>query len=198
VTDTDAELLERLRAGDEAAFAALVRRYHPALVRIARSFVPSQAIAEEVAQDTWVGVIRGLDRFEGRSSFKTWLYRIVANRARSTGSRERRSVALGTGEEAAVPASRFDGGGQWSDPPTPWADAVDDRVLAETLAGPIRDAIAGLPDGQRTVVMMRDVDGLSAAEVCDILGITEGNQRVLLHRGRARIRGALERAMGDG
>ena len=195
--DSDVELLTRLRAGDESAFAALVERYHPSLVRLARSFVPNDAVAEEVAQDTWVGVIRGIDRFEGRSSFRTWLFRIVANRARSTGVRERRTVPAGSGDEPGVARSRFDAGGQWSDPPSAWTDDVEDRIVAGSLSSTVWEAIDALPEGQRQVVMMRDVDGLTSEEVCDLLGITEGNQRVLLHRGRSRVRAAVEDALAE-
>lgn len=187
----DAELVERLRAGDDAAFAELVRAHHASLCRLARTFVGSGAIAEEVVQDTWLAVVRGVDRFEGRSSLRTWLFHILVNRARTTASRERRS------DSGVDPdADRFDGTGAWSDPPIPWADEVDDRVTAEHVASLARELLDTLPESQRQVVLLRDVEGLGAAEVADLLHISDGNQRVLLHRGRARLRAALEERLG--
>ena len=189
--EDDLQLIQRLRAGDEQAFTALVHRYQDAMLRLAASFVPNTAVAEEVVQDTWVGVLRGIAAFEGRASFKTWLFSILVNRARSTGVRERRSVAIGDAEPA-VAASRFGPGGHWAEPPRHWADDADDRLMADKLADRIRSAIAELPDRQRQVVTLRDVDGLSGDEVCQVLQISEGNQRVLLHRGRSRVRQLLE------
>jgi RNA polymerase sigma-70 factor (ECF subfamily) len=189
--DAELQLLECLRAGDEQAFVALVGTYHDSMLRLARSFVPSRAVAEEVVQDTWLGVLRGIGGFEGRSSFKTWIFRILVNRARSTGVREHRSIPIG-GSEAAVDASRFDGTGQWASPPDQWFEDVEDRVRAGELRGRIREALEELPSHQREVVTLRDVEGLSSEEVCEVLEITEGNQRVLLHRGRSRLRQALE------
>jgi RNA polymerase sigma-70 factor (ECF subfamily) len=191
--DDEMRLVERLRAGDEDAFAALVSRHHGAMVRLAATYVPNRAVAEEVVQDTWLGVVRGVERFEGRSSLRTWLLRILVNRARTAGARERRLVPVGTGEPAVDP-SRFDEGGVWSEPPAPWADAVDDRLAAADLAGELRAAFDDLPALQRQVVALRDVDGLTSREVCEVLEISEGNQRVLLHRGRSRLRRALETA----
>ena len=128
--DDDTELLDRLRAGDEQAFVVLVRRHHDPMIALARSFVPSRAVAEEVVQDTWMGVLRGIGGFEGRSSFRTWLFRILVNRARTAGARERRSVAVGDAE-AAVDASRFDETGAWTAPPEQWIEDVDDRLRVE-------------------------------------------------------------------
>jgi RNA polymerase sigma-70 factor, ECF subfamily len=193
--DDDLRLIQRLRAGDEQAFAALVHRYQDALLRLASSFVPNAAVAEEVVQDTWVGVLRGIAAFEGRASFKTWLFNILVNRARTAGVRERRSVAMGDAEPA-VAGSRFGPGGQWADPPRHWVDDADDRLIADKMADRIRSAIAELPDQQRQVVTMRDIDGLSGGEVCRVLRISEGNQRVLLHRGRSRVRQVLENEIG--
>jgi RNA polymerase sigma-70 factor (ECF subfamily) len=193
--DDDTELLHRLRAGDEQAFVILVRRYHDAMLRLASSFVPSRAVAEEVVQDTWMGVVRGIGGFEGRSSFRTWLFRILVNRARTTGERERRSIAIGTAEPA-VDQSRFDAAGGWAAPPEQWAEDIDDRLRAGKLAGRIRSAIEELPARQREVVTLRDVDGLSSDEVCHVLDISDGNQRVLLHRGRSRVRQVLETEFG--
>ena len=193
--DHDAELTQRLRAGDEQAFVLLVRRYHDPMLRLACSFVPSLAVAEEVVQDTWMGVLRGLGGFEGRSSFRTWLFRILVNRARTAGARERRSVAVGSGGPA-VDGSRFDSAGSWSDPPEHWTEAIDDRLYAGKLADRIRSAIVELPPRQREVVTLRDVEGMSSSEVCLVLDISEGNQRVLLHRGRSRVRQVLETEFG--
>ncbi len=190
-TDDDAELVTRLRAGDEQAFVQLVARHHAAMLRLARSFVSSSAIAEEVVQDTWLGVVRGIDGFAGRSSFKTWLFQILVNRARSTGVRERRGVTIGDATPA-VESARFDGSGAWAAPPQHWAEDSDERLLAESLAERLRSALDELPPRQREVVILRDVDGLSGSEVCDVLEISEANQRVLLHRGRSQLRGALE------
>lgn len=190
------EFVERLRAGDESAFAALVDLYHPRLVRFARTFVNTGQSAEDVAQETWVAVIRGAERFEGRSSLQTWLYSICANRARSRGVSDGRQVPAGrrlddTGATAVGP---FQASGAWARPVEPWAD-VDERLFAEAIAPLVRDTIAGLPDLQRQVVTLRDVDGLSSRETCQILGISEANHRVLLHRGRARLRAAVDAEM---
>lgn len=192
----ETELLDRLRAGDEAAFVTLVERYHAPLLRFAMTMVPSRAVAEEVVQDTWLGVVRGIDRFEGRSSLQTWLFRILANRARTTGTRERRTTPIDLQTEPAVPASRFGPEGGWIDPPSPWTDDVEDRLLAAATAEQVRARIDALPENQRQVVLLRDVQGLSAAEACDILGLSDANQRVLLHRGRSRVRGMLEQDAG--
>ncbi len=188
------ELLARLRAGDEEAFVTLVARHHGAMLRLARTFVPNASVAEEVVQDTWVGVVRGIDRFAGRSSLKTWLLTILVNRARTTGMRERRSVAIGDAAPA-VDRSRFDAAGAWMSPPQHWVEDSDERLFAEELASRIQRAMEELPPRQREVVTLRDVEGLSCNEVCEVLGISEGNQRVLLHRGRSHLRAALEQAV---
>jgi RNA polymerase sigma-70 factor, ECF subfamily len=195
VEDSDAALVDRLRAGDEAAFRALVQRHHVRLLRLAESLSPSRAVAEEVVQDTWLAVVRGIDRFEGRASVKTWLMRILVNRARTAGAREARSVPLDPRPGPAVPIDRFASTGAWATPPTPWAEEADDRVVAERLAARVRASLPALPDGQRQVLLLRDVEGLAPTEVCDLLGVSEGNQRVLLHRARARLRDILDREM---
>ncbi len=195
VVDEDAELLARAQAGEEQAFVLLVARHHSAMLRLARTFVPSSAIAEEVVQDTWIGVLRGLDGFAGRSSFKTWLLRILVNRARSTGVREHRSVAIGDAGPV-VDQSRFDVSGAWMSPPQHWVEDSDERLLAEGLAERLHSTLQELPERQREVVMLRDVDGLSGQEVCEALSISEANQRVLLHRGRSHLRQALEDELG--
>ena len=163
------------------------------MVRLARTFVPSQAVAEEVAQETWLAVLKGIDGFEGRSSLKTWIFRILANRARSVGVREQRVVPVDTGDDASVDRRRFNEGGMWSDPPVHWSDEVVERLSSGSFLRQVQSALAGLPEGQRAVVTLRDLEGLSSKEVCEVLGISEANQRVLLHRGRSRIRATLEK-----
>lgn len=200
--DPDAALLTALHAGDERAFAELVDRYGPLLMRIARMHVRTDAAAEDVVQETWLGVLRGLERFEGRSSLKTWLVRIAQNRARTRGERDARSVPLsslaGAREEdgPAVDADRFlDQGhprwpGHWAAAPRRW-EMPEERLLGRETLEVVREAIAALPERQAAVIALRDVEGLSSEEVCDALGLSEGNQRVLLHRARARVRQAL-------
>jgi RNA polymerase sigma-70 factor (ECF subfamily) len=187
----DRVVLERLRAGDEDAFAELVERLHPAMVRLAMTRVRSRAVAEEVAQDAWLGLLRGIDTFEGRSSLRSWLFRIVINRAISTGIRERTHLPVHV-DELEHRDGRFSQDGWWVTPPVHWADEVLDRLTAPALVERVHALIEELPEGQRQVVTLRDVEGLTSAEVCRILDITEGNQRVLLHRARTRIRAALE------
>jgi RNA polymerase sigma-70 factor, ECF subfamily len=185
------ELIRRLRAGDEQAFATLVDRHHAAMVRLARGYVRSRAVAEEVAQEAWIAVLRGLEKFEGRSSLRTWLYRVVVNRAISAGVHERVHLPVDD-RELEEDNGRFSQDGWWVTPPTHWADEIVDRVSAPDLAARVRLLIDELPPAQRRVVTLRDVQGLPSVEVCSILGITEGNQRVLLHRGRTYIRRVLE------
>ena len=194
----EADLVARLQAGDEQAFVTLVDLYHAPLLRLASTFVPSRAVAEEVVQDTWLGVVRGIHRFEGRSSLKTWLFRIVVNRARTTGVRERRETPTDRAVEPAVPPERFNAGGGWSSPPTPWSDDAEDRIVARQTAAKVSRHLNLLPERQRQVVVMRDFEGLAAPDVCALLGITEANQRVLLHRGRSRLRNMLEHELGKG
>jgi RNA polymerase sigma-70 factor, ECF subfamily len=191
----DDELLEGLRAGDEEAFVALVGRHNHALFYVARSFVPSDAIAEEVVQDTWMAVVRGLSKFEGRSSIKTWLVSIAVNRARSTGARESRGLPLSS-SEAAVDPNRFDTDGHWITPPEYFMEDAEDRVIAGSLSESIHSSLEHLPESQRQVVTLRDIEGLDTKEVCQLLEISEVNQRVLLHRGRSRLRQDLETKFG--
>lgn len=188
------ELLGRLRDGDERAFVLLVSRYQQPMLRFARSLVPSQAVAEEAVQDTWMGVVRGLDRFEGRAALKTWLFRILANRARSAGEQEHRQAPP---ESRSVDPAAFDASGSWATPIDAWDD-VEDRLDAAAWAGVLKAALDGLPPRQRQVVLLRDVEGLSGEEVCAVLGITPGNQRILLHRGRHQLRDVVGAAMGEG
>ncbi len=190
--DADDELLARLRRGDEDAFAALVERYHTRIVRLACTFVGGHHTAEDVAQETWLAALRGLDRFEGRSSLRTWLFQICANRARTAGVREHRVVPVDGGGPTVDPG-RFDTHGAWSTPPVLPTDAVDDRLTAASLAACALRAIDDLPPAQRQVVTLRDAEGLTSKDVCEVLSISEANQRVLLHRGRAQVRAVLER-----
>jgi RNA polymerase sigma-70 factor (ECF subfamily) len=191
--DDDAGLVDRLRAGDEAAFVELLHRYQARLLRLAHATVGSRAVAEEVTQDTWLAVVRGIERFEGRSSFKTWLFRVLVNRARSAASREQRA---GRPEEDVE--ERFDATGHWAPPPVPWAERVEDQLVAAQLAARVGDLLRQLPDAQRQVVILRDIEHVDAEEVATMLGISDGNQRVLLHRGRTRVRALLAAEMGDG
>jgi RNA polymerase sigma-70 factor (ECF subfamily) len=193
--DEETELLARLRAGDEAAFATLVDRHHAAMVRLARAYVATDAVAEEVAQEAWLGVLRGVSRFEGRSSLRTWIYRIVVNQAKTHGARERRLSADESLSEPAVEPERFTNGA-WNRPPATWSHAEHLLLAAETGAM-IRDAIDGLPPLQRLVINLRDVAGLPPDEVCQLLDLTDGNQRVLLHRARSRVRSSLESYLED-
>jgi RNA polymerase sigma-70 factor (ECF subfamily) len=193
--DPDADLLDRLRSGDEQAFVVLVGRYRDAMLRLASGYVPNRAVAEEVVQDTWVGVLRGLGGFEGRSSVRTWVFRILVNRARTAGTRERRSVAI-EDMGPVVDQSRFDQAGRWASPPEAWIEQIDDRLAAAKMAVRIRTAIEDLPARQREVVTLRDIEGLSSDDVCGVLDITDANQRVLLHRGRSKLRQILESEFG--
>jgi len=189
--EIELDLVRRLRSGDEEAFASLVTRYHAAMVRLALTYVRTRPVAEEVAQDAWLGLLRGIGRFEGRSSLRTWLFRIVVNRAITTGVRERGHLPVDD-SELEHSDGRFSQDGWWVTPPTHWADDVLDRISAPELAAQARELIDRLPEAQRRVVTLRDVQGLSSDDVSAILGITAGNQRVLLHRGRTRIRAQLE------
>ena len=187
----------------------LVGRYQQPMLRLARTMVPSHAVAEEAVQDTWMGVVRGIEQFEGRSSLRTWLFRILVNRARSAGSSERRSGgggapgALGsrshdeTDGGPAVDPSFFDTRGSWVEPVTRWEES-EDRLDAATLAPFLKVALDQLPPRQRQIVLLRDLDGLSGSEVCDVLGVSPGNQRLLLHRGRSQLRRQLETVVRKG
>jgi RNA polymerase sigma-70 factor, ECF subfamily len=203
VLSTDeARLIEGLRAGDEAAFAELMREYGAGMLRVAQMFVSSRAVAEEVVQEAWLGVLKGIGRFEGRSSLKTWLFRIVANTAKTRGVREARSIpfsALGAAEgEPAVDPDRFLGAGErfpghWAVPPQAWAP--EGRMLGQETLEIIERELERLPPAQRAVIAMRDIQGFSSEEVCNALDLTETNQRVLLHRARSKVRAALEEYM---
>jgi RNA polymerase sigma-70 factor (ECF subfamily) len=195
------DLVTRLRAGDEEAFAGLVEEYGPSMLRVARLYVRDRAVAQEVVQETWLAVLNGIDSFEARSSLRRWIFRILANRAKTRGEREARSVPLSAlaasdaaGEEVSVDADRFQGPEghnphQWAAPPRSWPQ---DRVLAREALEVVQKAIEALPEAQREVIRLRDVAGWSAAEVAEALEISDGNQRVLLHRARSKVRAALE------
>lgn len=190
----DKELIGSLRAGDEEAFVTLIGRHNGSMLRIARSYVPNSAVAEEVVQDTWMAVVRGINTFEGRSSLRSWLVGILVNRARSARAREHRSEPMAT--HHAVDPGEFDEGGHWISQPQHFAQDVEDRISAVELAQRIHSSLDGLPPRQRQVVTLRDVNGLSSNEVCELLEISEGNQRILLHRGRSRLREELEDGFG--
>jgi RNA polymerase sigma-70 factor (ECF subfamily) len=201
----EADLLTRLRAGDERAFEALVMRYHRTMLAVARRHVSTQAVAEEVVQEAWLGVLKGLDRFEGRSALGTWILRIVANIAKTRGVREARSVpyaALAGDDEPAVEPERFRGpndqypGGWWAFPED-WTRLPEQALLQRETLEVVTEAIEALPPLQRSVITMRDVQGCHAEDVCSVLEITDGNQRVLLHRARSRVRAALEAHLDD-
>jgi RNA polymerase sigma-70 factor, ECF subfamily len=197
----DHELVERLREGDESAFAELIDAYGATMLRVAQMYVRDRASAEEVVQETWLAVLNGIDRFEERSSLKTWLFRILTNRAKTRGERDGRtlpfSALAGAGDEADEPSvdpDRFLGPdsphpGAWAAPPRAWPE---DRIMERETLGVIQMAIEELPDAQREVIRLRDIEGWSPMEVADALEITDGNQRVLLHRARSKVRAALE------
>jgi RNA polymerase sigma-70 factor, ECF subfamily len=193
--ETDAELLGRLRTGDERAFVTLVRRHHAVMLRLAAGYVPSMAVAEEVVQDTWLGVLRGIGGFEGAVLGPDLAVPDPGEPGRTAGVRERRSVAIGDWIPA-VDQSRFDPTGHWAVPPEHWVEEAENRIDAAKLADRLRSAIGELPVRQREVVLLRDVEGLSSEEVCGVLEISEGNQRVLLHRARSRLRQVLETDFG--
>lgn len=207
-TPDERRLIEQLRAGDEAAFRELLHRYGPSMLRVAMMYVSTRAVAEEVVQEAWLGVLKGLDRFEGRSSLKTWIFRILTNTAKTRGEREGRTVPFSSlasddeGDETAVDADRFLGpdhrwAGHWSSAPRNPGDVPEQELLGVEARERIAAAIEALPENHRAVITLRDVDGFDAAEACEILGVSEANQRVLLHRARAKVRAALEAYIGE-
>lgn len=207
-SESQTALLRQLRAGDREAFAELVDGWSPALLRVALLYVSTRASAEEIVQETWLAVITQLDRFEGRSSVKTWVFRILENLARTRGEREARSVPWSTAfpeprdpgdgrptvdpRRFRGPEDRWPGGWTVVGRPAPWQPPPEDAAVAAELRRLLADALTELPERQRTVVELRDVHGLSSDEVCDRLELSAANQRVLLHRGRARLRARLE------
>jgi RNA polymerase sigma-70 factor (ECF subfamily) len=205
----DMVMIEALRRGEEAAFVALIGRYHQTLLRIALLHVADQAAAEDVVQETWMGVLRGINRFEGRSSLKTWIVHILVNRAKTRGKRERRSIPFSAltydddsdaptvEPERFLPADDPHWPRYWDTYPRNWNDLPEQHLLsAETLATAIH-AVNALPPNQREVITLRDIEGWSASEVCDALVISEANQRVLLHRARSTVRRALEQYVNE-
>ena len=198
----DAALLEALRAGDEASFEALVCRHHRALFTLARSYVRSETVAEEIVQETWLGVLRGLDRFEGRSSLKTWIFSVLINQARARGRLEQRTASTSLDEGPAGDGPAEDPGrfvppgdafeGYWVTAPRCFGHLPEEQVTSTETLEAVAEAIRGLPARQREVITLRDVEGWSAEEVCASLGLSEANQRVLLHRARVRVRSILE------
>ena len=208
MSPTELDLIARIERGEEAAFERLVDTSGASLLRMARHYTPTQAVAEEVVQETWMGFLRGLQGFEGRSSLKTWLFGILLNRARKTAERERRSVSLSDlrGEPDSfdeVSPDRFMPAGQrWAGHwrlddftawPKCWSDLPEGRLLSQEVLAEIASALEGLPANQRSVFTLRDVEGFTAAETCALLGLTDANQRVLLHRARSKVREHLER-----
>ena len=197
---SDEQLLAALRRGDESAFVGLVERHQSLMLRVALRYVGTRAVAEEVVQETWLAVIGGIDRFEGRASLKTWILRILTNRALTRAEREGRMVpfsSLGDDDGPAVDPDRFRPEGDkwpggWKSFPPGWDTLPEERLLARETLALVGRAIAELPERQHLVILMRDVEGWTADEVCRALAISEANQRVLLHRARSKIRTCLE------
>ena len=203
----EAAFLNSLRARDEAAFTRLVEQFHPSLLRLARLFVQDETIAEELAQETWLAVLQGLNHFEGRSSLKTWIFTILTNKAKTRGQREKRTVSFTKLEEElhasgqpTVDPERFNltpaqgdvNHWVWVTRPASWAGMPEESLLSQETMNLISQIIDGLPESQRIVITLRDIQELSSDEVCNVLGISETNQRVLLHRARTKVRQALE------
>lgn len=200
----EAVLLKSLSEGDEDAFTWLVQQYHSSLVRVALSYVEDEVLAEEVAQETWIAVLKGLNRFESRSSLKTWIFTILVNRAKTYSQREKRNLLLSEFEdllenEPTVDPGRFfphdsqKSPGHWIKHPTSWEDIPENIMLSRELMNVVLTAISALPSGQMAVITLCDIEGFSTEETCNILGVSETNQRVLLHRARAKIRSVLEK-----
>jgi RNA polymerase sigma-70 factor, ECF subfamily len=201
----EARLVEELRAGDEEVFVELVRLHSPTMLRVARLYVSSRAVAEEVVQETWLAVLTGVGRFEGRSSFRTWLFRILTNRALTRAATEGRSVPFSAlsdeevaADEPSVDENRFRGPGErfadhWTSSPQRWAELPDARLQSLETIAVVERAAASLPPAQRAVLVLRDIAGWGGNEVCEVLEISAANQRVLLHRARTKVRKAIER-----
>ncbi len=199
----DRALVDGLRRGDDDAFMWLVDRYHAQLRRLALNYVNTPAVADEVVADTWLAVLEGIDRFEGRSSLKTWIFRILMNKARTRGVREHRSVPVSSLETDDIstpgfPSTRFrpatdpDYPGHWTNPPAHWEEQPQAHLAARETIDRVQDAVAQLPPNQRQVIVLRDIEGWTSEEVCNVLSLSQTNQRVLLHRARAKVRKALE------
>jgi RNA polymerase sigma-70 factor, ECF subfamily len=201
-----AQVVDALRAGDERAFQELFARLYPAMKRVARGYVASDPVADEIVQETWLAVINGIDRFQGRSSLDTWIFSILINQARKHDARERRAVPFSSiapigGDEPSVDADRFQKDndawpGHWATPPRPW-QSPDRRLLSLEAREHLKRALEQLPERHRAVVVLRDVEGCSAEEVCELLELSQENQRVLLHRARSRLRVALAEYVGE-
>jgi RNA polymerase sigma-70 factor (ECF subfamily) len=197
----DEDVVAALRAGDECTFRGLFERNYPMMKRVARRYVTSDAVAEEIVQDTWMAIVTGIERFEGRSALGTWMFSILTNQARTHSARERRAlpfsaIAATDGDESSVDPDRFQKDdeawpGHWATPPRPW-QKPERRLLSLETREQLTRALKMLPERQRLIVVLRDVEGLSAEEVCRLLDLSQENQRVLLHRGRSRLRAALE------
>jgi RNA polymerase sigma-70 factor (ECF subfamily) len=207
VAPEERRLVAALRAGDEQAFQSLLGRHHASLLRLALTYVRDRQVAEEVVQETWLAVLRGIGAFRGDASLKTWIFRILANIARTRAVRERRSVPFSTLStvhgEAAVDPERFlpdhdRWAGHWASAPSSWSQLPEDRLASKEVIACIRETIEKLPDAQRQVITLRDVEGFASEEVCGLLELSEGNQRVLLHRARSKVRAALERQLEAG
>lgn len=206
-TNVEEQLLARLRRGDEGAFDELVTKHHGALIRMAMGYVADREVAEEVVQDTWMAVIQGFGRFEGRSSLRTWIFGIMIHKAKDRGVREKRHTPFSAFEsfdddgEEIVDPSRFHQSGEWAGhwalPPQPWDEQTPEKLLAGRQAvNAMERAIDALPPTLKEVLVLRDIEGVHAKEVCDILRITEMNLYVRLHRARERVRAAVEKALG--
>jgi RNA polymerase sigma-70 factor (ECF subfamily) len=206
----DIALVAALRAGDQDAFAALVDKFYMPMLRLAMLYVPSRAVAEDVVQETWLGVLQGLNRFEGRSSLKTWMFRILTNRAKTRGEREQRSIAFSSLQPNSVdadeptvdpeqfwPANHPQWANGWVSYPRSWEEMPEERALTRELRTQIEQIIGALPPNQREVITLRDIEGWSAEEACALLGLSEANQRVLLHRARAKVRAAIDQYMNN-
>ena len=201
VTKEESDLLARLHAGDESAFRELLKCHHANMIGFARSFTRSRETAEDVVQETWVAIIEGLARFEGRSSFKSYIYAILANKAKTRAVRDSRiktfselaAPGYASGPELAVDPARFSASGSWREPPREWDEMTPERQVSDReLQSLLRQGIDQLPKAQRAVLILRDIEGLSAEEASNILGVTEVNHRVMLHRGRAKLRTWIE------
>jgi len=205
----DLRLIEQLRSGNEEAFVSLIDRYHTAMLRLAMVYVTARAVAEEVVQETWMGVLQGLGRFEGRSSLKTWMFRILTNRAKTRALREGRSIPFSSlpeldtdHPEPAVDPDRFlpadyQWSGHWISFPLDWRKMPEERLLSREMRAYLEKAIEALPASQRTIITLRDIEGWTPDEACSFLGISEANQRVLLHRARSKVRGVLEKYFAE-
>jgi RNA polymerase sigma-70 factor (ECF subfamily) len=197
-TADESALIVALRAGDHSAFALLVDEHTPAMMRVARGYMSDDVIAEEVVQATWLALVKGVSKFEGRSSLRTWLFVVMTNIAKARGIHERRHTDAAVAfVEATVDSTRFHGAGEpdagsWKEPPAAFPDDPERSVLNQKLHSIAQRELDRLPDGQRLVVTLRDMLGFDSAEVCEVLGITAGNQQIMLHRGRAAIRQVLE------